>query len=210
MSIDPRKRLDPERAEARREQILQAASICFRRSGFHGASVADIAKVANLSAGHIYNYFDGKEAIIAAIVERNIGDFMEFFERVRLEPDLKAAMVEQAAHGVIECTDAEKSGIQIEVFAEASRNHKIAAVVRGVDALIRTRIEELMRTTTGITDPHLITSRVQVMMAMFDGIMIRALVDPLLDRPAITQVIQGVVAQLLSPVGTSASGATHA
>ncbi|CAN5270358.1 TetR/AcrR family transcriptional regulator [soil metagenome] len=213
MAIDPRKRLDPERAEARREQILQAASVCFRRSGFHGASVADIAKVANLSAGHIYNYFDGKEAIIAAIVERNVGDFMEFFERVRLTPDIAAAMIEQVEAGVIDCTDPEKSSIQIEVLAEASRNPKIATLVRAVDDLIRSRIEELVASVTGLTDPSHVASRVQVMMAFFDGIMVRSLIEPALDREGITLVIKGVMAHLLTPVAlrapASAASASH-
>ncbi|CAN5140144.1 TetR/AcrR family transcriptional regulator [soil metagenome] len=210
MAIDPRKRLDPERAEARREQILQAASVCFRRSGFHGASVADIAKVANLSAGHIYNYFDGKEAVIAAIVERNVGEFMEFFERVRLRPDIAAAMIEEAEAGVIDCTDPDKSGIQIEVLAEASRNPKIAALVRGVDDLVRSRLEELVRSATGLTDQSAIAARVQVLMAFFDGIMVRGLIDLRLDRDAITRVIQDVMAHLLAPSITSGAGAPHA
>ena len=49
--------------EARRQQIVDAASTCARRAGFHGASMAEIAHAAGLSVGQIYRYFENKEAI---------------------------------------------------------------------------------------------------------------------------------------------------
>jgi len=72
MSTTEKRHSDPERAQLRRNQVLEAAASCFRRSGFHGASMAEISKAAGMSAGHIYNYFDGKDAIIAAFVEQNV------------------------------------------------------------------------------------------------------------------------------------------
>ena len=41
------------RAEARKTQVLNAATECFRRQGFHGASMAQISKAAGMSVGHI-------------------------------------------------------------------------------------------------------------------------------------------------------------
>ena len=66
-----KRHIDPERAANRRRQVLDAAATCFRRSGFHGASMSEISKAAGMSAGHIYNYFASKDAIIAAFVEEN-------------------------------------------------------------------------------------------------------------------------------------------
>ena len=43
--------------EARRQQILDAACDCVRQAGFHGASMAEIAKASGLSVGLIYRYF---------------------------------------------------------------------------------------------------------------------------------------------------------
>jgi AcrR family transcriptional regulator len=53
--------------EARRRQILTAASRCFSRSGFHGATMQEIADEAGLSAGALYRYFDGKERLVEAL-----------------------------------------------------------------------------------------------------------------------------------------------
>lgn len=60
-------RVSPEYLEARRQQILDAARRCFIRNGFHATSMHDILAEAELSAGAVYNYFAGKDAIIDAI-----------------------------------------------------------------------------------------------------------------------------------------------
>ena len=43
-SRKPGRQHDPQLAEARRQQILDAAADCFRRHGYHGASMAQIAE----------------------------------------------------------------------------------------------------------------------------------------------------------------------
>src|SRR3546814_7429913 len=58
------------RTLAQRERILCAAQKCFVEHGFHAASMASIAETAEMSAGLIYRYFENKNAIILAIVER--------------------------------------------------------------------------------------------------------------------------------------------
>ena len=54
---------------ARRQQILDAALICFDRSGFHRSPMQDIFDQSGLSAGAVYRYFASKEDIIEAIAE---------------------------------------------------------------------------------------------------------------------------------------------
>lgn len=51
----------------RRESILDAALACFSERGFHGTSVPEVAERANIAAGTIYHYFDGKEALVNAL-----------------------------------------------------------------------------------------------------------------------------------------------
>jgi len=60
---------NPELAERRRRQILDAALGCFRRRGFHQTTMQEICAEAEISAGALYRYFPSKAEIIAAIAE---------------------------------------------------------------------------------------------------------------------------------------------
>ncbi|MEX3175474.1 TetR/AcrR family transcriptional regulator, partial [Serratia quinivorans] len=56
------------KAQARRDQIVVAAKLCFLQHGFHAASMAEIAQGSLLSVGQISRFFANKYAIIVEIV----------------------------------------------------------------------------------------------------------------------------------------------
>jgi len=56
--------------EARRAQILDAAATVFAERGFHHATTKEIARVAGVSEGTIYNYFDSKDDLLSGIMAR--------------------------------------------------------------------------------------------------------------------------------------------
>ena len=60
------------RADARPDEILTAALDEFIAKGFDSARIEDIAAKAGLSKGAVYLYFDSKEALLRALVEREI------------------------------------------------------------------------------------------------------------------------------------------
>lgn len=62
----------PEHLEAQRNRILDASEECFIKYGFHAASMARIAETAEISQGLAYRYFKNKNAIILAIIERQL------------------------------------------------------------------------------------------------------------------------------------------
>jgi len=58
-----------ERQKAgRRKGILGAAAFLFRRDGFAATSIEQIAEMAELSAGTVYNYFTSKGDLLLALV----------------------------------------------------------------------------------------------------------------------------------------------
>ncbi len=60
------------RAEARPDEILDAALAVFTSKGFEAARVDDIAAAAALSKGAVYLYFDSKEALLRGLIEREV------------------------------------------------------------------------------------------------------------------------------------------
>lgn len=73
-SIRPERRVPKfrRRAEARPDEVLDAALDLFIENGFAATRVEDIAKRAGLSKGAVYLYFPSKEAIMEALVKRSI------------------------------------------------------------------------------------------------------------------------------------------
>ncbi len=60
----------PDVSEARKNQIIEAATRVFTERGFDEARMDDIVDQSGLSKGTLYWYFDSKEAIIIAILDR--------------------------------------------------------------------------------------------------------------------------------------------
>ena len=68
MNAPPRRRLT---AEERRTGILDAALAVFSESGYHSASIDDIAREAGVSKALIYEHFASKQELYADLIARN-------------------------------------------------------------------------------------------------------------------------------------------
>lgn len=58
-----------ERADRRREQILDAAARVFAEKGYHEAGIADIATDLGIGHGTFYRYFENKKDIVSQAVD---------------------------------------------------------------------------------------------------------------------------------------------
>jgi len=62
---------DPHQRRDRREEILQASLHLFATKGFHGTSMRDIARSADITEGLIYHYFENKRDLFRAIIDEH-------------------------------------------------------------------------------------------------------------------------------------------
>lgn len=197
---------DHSRGEARKTQILDAAADCFRDRGFHGASIAQISKSAGMSAGHIYHYFENKEAIIAAIVARDLERFLSMSAGLRSAGNVLQAMLDCTEGGVRENLDPKAAGLQLEIIAEAARNPRIAEVVRAADRQIRESLAETFRTarkTMGHKeDEQVISALTELLAAMFEGLAIRSIRNPDIDTVMLTGMFQRVITAVVAGAPT--------
>jgi AcrR family transcriptional regulator len=67
---DPIATLQAQLVAARRTQILDAATQVFARKGFNRATIRDVAKVAGVADGTIYNYFANKTDLLFGLLDR--------------------------------------------------------------------------------------------------------------------------------------------
>lgn len=61
--------------EARRRQLLTAAHQVFVACGFHGASMDEIAEVAEVSKPVLYQHFPGKRELYIALLDEHMDEF---------------------------------------------------------------------------------------------------------------------------------------
>src|SRR6059058_1965037 len=170
-----------ESSPDRRAQILDAALVCFAKRGFHQASMHDISAEAGISVGLIYRYFENKDAVISAMADRHKKEIHEVLERAQQAPTLLESLeILFTAHC---CEDAPQvvSAFVVDLYAEASRNPRVADLVRdvlqtsmdGVTDLIA-RSPEGKNAAGGLT-PHELA---ELIFAVSRGMLMRDVLQP--------------------------------
>lgn len=181
-----------ESREIRQQRILDATVRCVRRSGFHAASMADIAAEAKISVGVIYRYFANKEAIIEAIVAKDMAEMRaKFGEWDAIADDQLIDSILNIVDEAIEHHYAlDKAGLALEVLAEAARNPRVAAMVARADAQERELGRTLWRRIAPDLKGEALAAREEVLVMLFDGMMVRAVSNPDVDRKALAKAFR--------------------
>lgn len=81
MSPRTKKQYEEIRHE-KKDMILETALEVFATHGFHGSSISMIAKHAGIAKGLLYNYFQSKEELLKAIMQKGVQDIVEVYTPV--------------------------------------------------------------------------------------------------------------------------------
>ena len=192
-----------ERARAQRERILCAAKRCFVEHGFHAASMADIAKTAAMSTGLIYRYFDSKNDIVRAIIDRQMDEARCLLDAISSAEDLVAAILDHFERWSRPQDEAMNAALFLEMAAEATRDPQIAEATQAADRIIRSRLQEALRRTAGAAggelDPATTERRVLALQCVIEGLLVRAVRQPDLDRGTLKACLEEALAGLTKP-----------
>ena len=147
-----------------------------------------------MSAGHIYNYFESKDAIIMAFVEMRVEHVTNRLCHVGKQDDPLEYMFEELGEIVDEHLDLASWSMTMEIYAEAARNPVIANALQTADATARAQLNTLIqrgRAQRGLaSDDATVNSRTEAMAAMFNGLPMRALHHPGLDRDSLVTALR--------------------
>lgn len=88
--------LDPTAYAVRRDAFLDVAERLMRSRGWDHVTVQDILDAAGASRGAFYHYFDSKEALLEAVVERMTDAAIAVIEPIAADPHLPAPAKLQA------------------------------------------------------------------------------------------------------------------
>ena len=199
-------KLKPATQAARRENILDAALLCFARAGFHRTTIEDICRGAGISPGALYVYFDSKEALIEGLCERDRDRFIEKFARLEEAGDFMAALTMLGREYLVD-DPPERRLVVIEMAMEATRNPRIAQIYRSMDRFVNDAFGELFRKlqASGRIAPVVpLDVLTRLFIALGDGIWFRGAVHPDYDARHALQATTDLIEKLLNPVSREA------
>lgn len=191
-------KMKPEALEARRNQILQAALTCFVQAGYHKTTVDDIASRAGLSKGSIYTHFESKHALLLVLLNRMIQvtglPGIMGGETTSGQEKFTAAL--ESIIGYVQSGDFQEYATLLMVaWREAQSDPEIRQTVAGLYTGMRSGFSQLIQQgiESGQIEPIDAQSFASILIAIFDGLMIQALVDErAIDWQAVSQTIRGI------------------
>jgi AcrR family transcriptional regulator len=197
------RKVDPVRHEEKRAEILEAAERCFAERGFHGATIAQICEEAGISPGHLYHYFASKEAIIGAITTAGLEYVRWRFAVVGEDEDPVRVLVAEFERLVT--LNRLKSGVLLDVLAEAARNPVIGKVLEDTSTEMRRLLADFLRhgQEQGRIDPALDADAAAALLITFidssKTLLVRA---PGFDPDRSAEALDRMITRFLSPPAT--------
>lgn len=186
--------------DVRRAQVLEAARVCFGRSGFRGASMQEICAEARMSPGALYRYFPSKEAIIEAIAEEERCDAAAIVETMRGTAPLIDRMAHCALGYFAFMREAGASSLMAEIGAESLRNTAVGQRFARIDDHVRDTIRAIFTEAVEAGEiPPIddMNATIGMTMAAVDGIALRQICDPELTPARIEPVLRRMFAGVL-------------
>jgi len=187
------------RDQAARDKILQAASACVVRSGFHGASMADIAKAAAMSVGQIYRYFISKEAIVHGIVERIVDNRLKWISTHNwARGDMAAFLAKRLVLGAESESRAEQI-LMLEVMAEATRSPGVAQFLRDADQRLRLKGLEIMQRACPELSEEQVSGIIELCAVLAEGTAMRRVTGLRGKKETLISTYREVLEQVMAP-----------
>ena len=159
-----------------------------------------ICREAGMSAGHLYHYFSGKDAIIEALVAQDEALANDALLRIEVNTDPVQALTAELMRA---CGyDAETKSLAFDMVTEAQRNMTVGALVDASYRHIVSRIAEFLSTakSAGAIDPDIDSQATAIALCALG----KGLMDPKLPHAAISpdrleRTIRAAVHGLLRP-----------
>ena len=142
----PRKHASQKRSRATVDALVEATARILVREGFDKASTNRIAEVAGVGVGSLYQYYPGKEALVAAVIDRHNQDIMRVVRGALAE--IASQPVEKAVRRLVAVAieahriDPKLHRVLAEQIPRTGRLENVEAFNRETYALFRSYLED--------------------------------------------------------------------
>ena len=186
MSREP---LTPERRRQQtRDYLLKAAAEVFADQGFNGVSLDEVAAAAGFSKGAVYSNFTNKEDLLMALLESIYEEEMQSLHSVLGDSELPPeARLSDFVDLIWNGQPSDKgTPLYLEFCLYAKSNDDLRKRLAELDRAYAQAIADIIETgrlRMGVTSTESALSVAEILLALFHGIGLLRVVDPLeVDR----------------------------
>ncbi len=158
--------------EPRTAEILERIKAVFASKGFDGASMQDLARGAGMSAGNFYRYFPSKNAIVEAIVTRDLEGVEADFASILQSASPLEALRLKLRERMQTFADDEEGPLWAEIEAAAARRVEIAEIAVKMEVGVIRHLLRVFAVIAGIPQPDAdrrYTAHAQLLVLLFKG-----------------------------------------
>ncbi|MBS7700375.1 MULTISPECIES: TetR/AcrR family transcriptional regulator [unclassified Chelatococcus] len=206
------RKVDPDKHEEKRLEILEAAHRCFLRHGLQGASTAAICKEAKISPGHLYHYFPSKEAIVEQMAENYLERLHAHFANHEEGQETSVVLLSElwSMNG---WDDLDHCRILFELLAEAGRTVRIREILRKNTSGVRSLLKQALAAgqKRGEVDAALDPEQTSaILIAVLDAVPMLPLMAPDIDFKESRRLVSTMVGRFLRPQKNKAGSGVDA
>lgn len=183
------------RVAIRREQVADAARDLFTRYGFHATGIAQIAEASGIKVQQIYRDFCNKEGIVAAIVQRDVSELFAEVSQISMRTGGgRRELVEWIRLMLVSMMSKDHPPLFLEIFAEASRNPRIAAILHEIDLQARTALTDAFGAFAARdADPARLALVTDLFLTCVGGLSQRLVAHPEIDTERLAEMLSIVI-----------------
>lgn len=153
-----------------------------------------VARQAGMSVGNLYNYFGGKDAIIDEIAQREVARLAAEVDAVVNGRMPIGEQREQLFRTLCSQLSIERARVKVELFDEAAKNERIRTIITRSDEQLRELIKKMHRSRSdGTLTEEELETRVEMDIALCDGLSFRLIANPHLDKERIARAFADTI-----------------
>lgn len=159
----------------RKQQIFQAALVCFGRQGYHLTTMDDIVRESGLSKGALYWYFKGKKELFLSLFQEVIEQLGETWQSITVNQDASATDKLLATIALFRNELREMVplfGVMMEAWALTRHDEEVENLFRGFYKPYLQMMTQIIKEGVASGEFHTgsTTAMALVVMTLYDGI----------------------------------------
>lgn len=159
-----------------------------------------------MSPGHLYHYFESKNAILSAVTQMVLEEIARDYGRTMETSDALATLISEAMMDRVR-EDTGGHVLIIDMLADADRNSVVADILQDYSARMQELMADFLREGQANTriDPSLDpTATAAIIIALVDGVKMMGLRQPGVDRVKAIEMLRVLLLRFLTPTGAPA------